>query len=242
MSDRTARIVNGRIARKAGDEREGDHYRRQMAIFHVSKNTPTKAEVLAEWLPKQTWGPERGAEIERIGSFHFDDPEGEVGMETHIVEADGIIYQVPMTYRDAPLTGAEESFVATLEHSVLGTRWIYDALGDDQFLCVLAGVSLTGQGHALGMASFDGRWYAVPEEIRLSGGGWGLESVAVDGLARVDVGAEVASGDARVRFANDRFEMEYFRRPTAGDLPSIGLTGTWAGRGKPVVLTEIRPT
>ena len=35
-----------------------------------------------------------------------------------------------MTYRGAPLAGAEEALIGTSEHGVLGTRWIYDAAHD----------------------------------------------------------------------------------------------------------------
>lgn len=205
-----------------------------MAIFHVSKSTPTKAEVLSSWLPKQTWGPGVESPIERVGSFHFDDPEGRVGMETHLVRADGVLFQVPLTYRDAPLADAEESFVATIEHSVLGTRWIYDGLGDARYLTVLAGVALTGQGQALGLAQFEGRWYTAPSEIRIQGGGWGTEPAAVDGF-------EIIADDAHeVRLQNDHLEMRFFRRPATAAKPAIGLSATWLNQPDPMVLAEMQ--
>ncbi len=34
---------------------------------------------------------------------------------------------------DAPLAGAEDALVGTMEHSVLGTRWTYDALADSVY-------------------------------------------------------------------------------------------------------------
>jgi len=33
---------------------------------------------------------------------------------------------VPLTYRGAPLDGAEDALVGTTEHGVLGRRWVYD--------------------------------------------------------------------------------------------------------------------
>ena len=65
-----------------------------------------------------------------IGSYRFDDPNGSVGMETHLVDAGGTLMQVPVTYRDEPLDGAADALVTEMQHSVLGTRWVYDGLRD----------------------------------------------------------------------------------------------------------------
>lgn len=56
-----------------------------MAILHRATLTPTKAELLASWSPTQSWGPPAGAELGIVGAFRFDDPDGKVGMETHLV-------------------------------------------------------------------------------------------------------------------------------------------------------------
>lgn len=42
-------------------------------------------------------------------------------------------YLVPMTYRGAPLQGADEALIGTTEHGVLGKRWVYDG-GHDPVL------------------------------------------------------------------------------------------------------------
>ena len=47
-----------------------------------------------------------------------------------VSDADGTVYVVPMTYRGAPLEGADEALLGTSEHGVLGRRWIYDAERD----------------------------------------------------------------------------------------------------------------
>ena len=39
-------------------------------------------------------------------------------------------YLVPMTYRGAPLDGAEHALIGTTEHGVLGQRWVYDGCHD----------------------------------------------------------------------------------------------------------------
>lgn len=205
-----------------------------MALFHKATLTPTKAELIAEWAPTQPWGPSVDAPIEMIGAFRFDDPEGHVGMETHLVKAGESLLQVPLTYRDAPLEGAADHLVGEMHHSVLGPRWVYDGLADPQFVVMLAAVAMTGQGEGIGMAVYDGRWYIVPSNVRIEGGGWTQERVPVDGfdLRSVDM--------SDVVLKNERFEMTVYRRPTSGSRPTIGLTATWDGHPDTVVLAKLR--
>lgn len=205
-----------------------------MAIFHRATITPTKAELIAEWAPTQPWGPSNGDPIEVIGSYRFDDPDGRVGMEVHLVDAGGTLMQVPLTYRDEPLDGADDAFITEMQHSVLGTRWVYDGLRDPRLVLMLAAVAMTGQGEALGMAMYDGRWYIAPSNVRIHGGGWGLERVPVDGF-------ELASENKTAAvFHNDRFQLTVFRHPVTSRRPAIGLTATWDGQEDPVVLAEMR--
>ena len=205
-----------------------------MGRFHRATITPTKAELIAEWAPTQPWGPSASADCAVIGSFRFDDPDGRVGMEDHLVATDGGLLQVPLTYRDEPLAGAEHALISEMHHSVLGTRWVYDGLRDPVFVMMLAGVTMTGQGEALGMAVYEGRWYIAPTNVRIEGGGWSQERVPVDGF-------EVQSDDAtKSVLTNDRFELTLFRRPAPGPRPAIALTATWEEQSEPVVLSELR--
>lgn len=205
-----------------------------MALFHRATIKPTKGELIAAWAPTQPWGPGADVPIEVIGSYRFDDPDGRVGMETHLVAAGDTLLQVPLTYRDEPLDGADTgAFIGEMQHSALGTRWVYDGLRDPSFVVMLAAVTMTGQGEALGMAVYDGRWYIVPSNVRIQGGGWTQERVPVDGFA-------LAGGDpARAVFRNDRFELIVHRCPTPGARPTMGLTATWDGLANPVVLAEV---
>ena len=205
-----------------------------MALFHAATITPTKAELIAEWAPSRPWGPSATDSVEVIGSYRFDDPDGRVGMETHLVAAGGALMQVPLTYRDEPLHGAEDALITEMQHSVLGTRWVYDGLRDPRLVIMLAAVTMTGQGEALGMAVYDGRWCIAPSNIRLQGGGWTQERVPVDAFVLDSDDASAAE------LHNDRFEMTVFRRPVPGPRPPIGLTATWDGLPDPVVLAEIR--
>lgn len=204
-----------------------------MAIFHRATITPTKPEVIAKWAPTQPWGPPVGTDVDVIGSFRFDDPNGRVGMETHLVTAGGQLLQVPLTYRDEPFDSAEHALITEMEHSVLGTRWVYDGLQDPLFVVMLAGVAMTGQGEALGMAVYNDRWYIAPSNVRIHGGGWTDERVPVDRF-------ELTSDEANASVLhNDRFELTMFRRPVTGPRPAIGLTASWGDNGE-VVLAEVR--
>ncbi|MGW6390949.1 maltokinase N-terminal cap-like domain-containing protein [Streptomyces sp. NPDC055103] len=107
-----------------------------MAVIHHTTMQPTKLELLASWLPTRDWytGREGGPSPARAGGFRLDDPAGEVGIEFMVVtdgtEEGAAAYLVPMTYRDAPLAGADHALIGTSEHGVLGTRWIYDGAHD----------------------------------------------------------------------------------------------------------------
>jgi hypothetical protein len=204
-----------------------------MARFHRATITPTKGELIAEWAPTQSWGPPADAPIEVVGSYRFDDPDARVGMETHLVTAGATLMQIPLTYRDEPLDGAADALITEMQHSVLGTRWVYDGLRDPQFVVMLAAVAMTGQGEALGMVVYDGRWYIAPSNVRIQGGGWTQQRVPVDGF-------ELGHADStRVVLRNDRLELTVFRRPVPGPRPAVGLTATWDAQPKPVVLAEV---
>jgi hypothetical protein len=205
-----------------------------MAVLHRATLTPTKPDLIAEWLPTRSWAPQATGPVAVVGAFRFDDPDGRVGMETHVVTAGGVLLQVPLTYRDAPLDGAEHALITTMEHSVLGTRWVYDGLRDPAFVVMLAAVTMTGQGEALGMVVRDDRWYIAPSNVRIQGGGWTLERVPIDGF-----GLESDEAAASV-LRNDRFDLTVYRQPAAGPRPPIGLTATWEGQDDPVVLAELR--
>jgi hypothetical protein len=205
-----------------------------MALFHRATITPTKSELIAAWAPSRAWWPLAADAVDVIGSYRFDDPDGRVGMETHLLTAGGVLLQVPLTYRDEPLAGLEDALITEMQHSVLGTRWVYDGLRDSRFVVMLAAVAMTGQGEAVGMAVYDGRWYIAPSNVRIQGGGWTQERVPVDGF-------ELESDDAAASVLhNDRFELTLFRRPVPAPCPAIGLTATWNGQGEAVVLAEVR--
>lgn len=207
-----------------------------MALYHDATVVPSKVDLIRTWLPNQSWCPEGlddPDEIEVIGAYRFDDPEGQVGIESHIARVGDAFIHVPLTYRAAPVEGNEAGLVATTEHSALGTRWVYDGLTDERYLVMAAAVSLTGQGEALGMVVYDGQWFIAPTPVRIRGGGWPVDRVSVHGFATADVDA------ATVQFANAGFDMTVHRLPQPGAQPPLGLTATWDGLGESILLTEI---
>jgi hypothetical protein len=189
-----------------------------MAILHGDADiTPTKPELLAAWLPAQPWFTGDAATLQHLGSFRFDDPDGEVGMETHLVRAgDGPTFQVPWTYRGAPIDGADAFLVGTMDHTVLGPRWVYDAIADPVYQSVLATTILTGGSQAELVREFaDGRTEITEPAVRVTGSGSGSSATPVDlEIVRVLDGT-----------------------PPDGDET---LTGTWAEASEPVVLAVAR--
>ena len=189
-----------------------------MAILHANADiTPTKPELLATWLPTQPWFVGDASALEHLGAYRFDDPDGEVGMETHLVRAgEGPLFQVPWTYRGAPLDGADSFLVGTMEHTVLGPRWVYHAIGDPVYQAVLAATILTGGSQAELMREFaDGRTEIAEPAVRVKGSGSASEVPPVD----LEV-VQVLDGPA----------------PEGDEV----LTGSWAGVDEPVVLAVAR--
>lgn len=189
-----------------------------MAILHGDAEiTPTKPELLATWLPTQPWFTGDASALQPVGAYRFDDPDGEVGMETHLVRVgDGPIFQVPWTYRGAPLEGAGSFLVGTMDHTLLGPRWIYDAIGDPVYQAVMATTIFTGGSQAELVREFDdGRTEIAEPTVRVKGSGTGSDVPAAD----LEV-VRVLDGSAQ-----------------QGDEV---LTGTWAGAAEPVVLVVAR--
>ncbi|WP_426004278.1 CG0192-related protein [Paenarthrobacter sp. NyZ202] len=141
-----------------------------MAILHKATLSPTKLELIAGYLPKQPWFIQDGTP-ELVGAYRFDDPAGEVGLETHVVAAGDRIYQIPLSYRGYELAGAEEWLVGTMEHSVLGKRWVYDACADPVYVKALATAILTGQEQAEQFVDNNGTLEPRPSTVSVKGSG-----------------------------------------------------------------------
>ncbi|WP_210582180.1 1,4-alpha-glucan branching protein [Streptomyces sp. GESEQ-4] len=129
-----------------------------MALIHRTTLKPTKLELLTTWLPTRPWyeGGPNAPELTKAGGFRLDDPEGEVGIEfMAAMDTSGphpVTYLVPLTYRGAPLDGADHALVGTMEHGVLGERWAYDGCHDPVLVAQL-------------LALFEGRVQAQAQSI-----------------------------------------------------------------------------
>jgi hypothetical protein len=115
-----------------------------MAVIHHTTLTPGKIDLLASWLPSQPWYAATGRPpaLARAGGFRLDDPAGAVGIEFMVVTdesgREAVSYNVPLTYRGAPLAGADHALIGQAEHGVLGTRWVYDGAADPVLVTQLA--------------------------------------------------------------------------------------------------------
>jgi hypothetical protein len=207
---------------------------RRMALLHRADLRPTKLELLAAWLPGRTWyRGHPGADIARVAAFRFDDPAGAVGIETMIVEAgDRVIYQVPLTYRDAPMAGGDGWLVGTTDHSVLGQRWVYDACADPVYAAALASAILAGSGQAEEFFEVDGRLESREPSMTVIGSGQGADAdVPAIGSVR-----RVMESDPTI-IVTDSVELAVVRCLTgSASLPGAALTGTWSGQPTPIPL------
>ncbi|WP_274917843.1 maltokinase N-terminal cap-like domain-containing protein [Streptomyces sp. WZ-12] len=157
-----------------------------MAVIHETTLKPTKLELLTAWLPDQPWyaGSAQAPELARAGGFRLDDPQGEVGIEFVVVtdRSGGLAraYLVPFTYRGAPLDGAEAGLVGTMEHGVLGRRWVYDGTHDPVLVAQLLAF-VQGRVEAQAQNSSDARDDSV---VRWLSEAAGIGAAAVVGAPR----------------------------------------------------------
>jgi hypothetical protein len=213
-----------------------------VALLHRAELHPTKIELLAGWLPGRRWYREQpAADVTRVASFRFDDPAGEVGIETILVTAgEGRVYQVPLTYRGAPLAGGDDWLIGTMEHSVLGRRWVYDACGDAIYATALTSAIVAGAGQAEEFFEVDGKLEAHGASMAVTGSGSGSgspdASIPVVGTLR-----RVVADDPTLIVA-DSIELAVVRRIGSGSgLAGATLTATWPGQPTPLPLAYASP-
>ncbi|MCF2573061.1 maltokinase N-terminal cap-like domain-containing protein [Brevibacterium sp. UCMA 11754] len=130
-----------------------------MADIYKAELNPGKLDVISAWLTKQAWAAEADVapdSLQKVTSYRLDDPEGKVGAEIHIVAAGDRVFQVPLTYRGAELAGADKHLIATIEHSILGKRWVYAGMGDPLFRQRL--------DHTIATAGTSAKQYRVDDE------------------------------------------------------------------------------
>lgn len=181
-----------------------------MAIIHRATLAPSKPELLATELD----GP-----VDVVGSYRFDDPAGEVGVEGFVVRRGGSLRHVVLTYRGAPLEDAGARLVGTMEHSVLGRRWVHDGTTDPVALGCLRRAVLGLEDQAVLEVWADGERVGTREPT--------LEL----GVDRAPEEHVVDADDGVLRIAAEP-------GPATGAGPA--LLASWPGGG-PVVLAELLP-
>jgi Maltokinase N-terminal cap domain len=204
-------------------------------IYNTATLTPSKIELLMAWVASQPWAA--GSDVstlEPVGAYRFDDPTGEVGIETHLVRTrDGALLQIPLTYRGAPLPGAESALVGTMEHSALGTRWVYDGCADPVYAAALATAILTGGEEA--ELEFAGSTERHRGRTRVIGSGTATTPIGpVTGVTSTPEGTST-----RIRAA----ATELVVHRVLPNVPIVDhgetLSGTWPGHDDPVVLAIV---
>jgi hypothetical protein len=192
-----------------------------MSLIHRTTLKPTKLELLTDWLPSRPWyrGGAGQPSLTKAGGFRLDDPAWEVGIE-FMVAADGsTAYQVPLTYRGSPLAEIGDALIGTLEHGVLGRRWVYDGTRDPVLVRQLVAL-IQGKAEPQAQSQSD-----TPDLTVLS---W----AAADGT--LDVGGFTASDDAEgttvsVSAAGElAVRIHRVLRPVTGDGAAPGaVSATW---------------
>jgi hypothetical protein len=219
-----------------------------MAILHRAELTPSKIELVRSWAPHQPFfAGDVAAELSVIASFRFDDPEGEVGIETLLVRVSGGgVLHIPLTYRGAPLAGAEPWLIGTMEHSVLGPRWVYDATGDPVYLAELGTAAATGGTEVEQFVTVEG--VLVPRESTAHARGSGSSTFEVDAHKLGTVSTSF-DGYATVVTTDDLYFAIARRISDEADEEFDGygyesgyrhtLSATWAGRPVPLLLAVV---
>jgi hypothetical protein len=211
-----------------------------VAILYRGEITPSKIELVSAWAPLQSWsGSLDLGTLSPAGAYRFDDPQGEVGIETLLVRgADGQVFQVPLTYRGAAMNGAETALITRMQHSVLGERWVYDGCGDPAYAQALATAILTGGNQAeLEVVTDEG---TERREATTKVAGNGVPGSPVPHVGAVtyrNVGATtiISSGDLEL-IVNRVIDVAAGAKIPQGQI----LVGTWPEQDAPTYLASAR--
>ncbi|NKR67094.1 hypothetical protein GS536_03000 [Rhodococcus hoagii] len=141
-----------------------------MALLYAAQLSPP-SRLIAAWLPSSPYYDGASPAIEPIGAYRFDDPDGEVGIEVHLVRTPTARSgRCRWTYRAAPLPAPP---AGEMEHSVLGRRYVYDATTDPVFVQQLLDAVHGGRHEADQFVHVDD---AEPRKIDNSAHAWGTAS------------------------------------------------------------------
>jgi predicted trehalose synthase len=195
----------------------------------------TVLELLDAWLPQQRWYAAKGGgapELTRLGGLLLSDDGGaQAGpavVDVLFVQAttqDGAsaVYQVPLTFRSAPVDELAPALVGVHEDAERGELYVYDGPHDPVYrrallrLLAQEGEAWSGEGAALGRARAvrpAGGWANDPDSpARVLGGEQSNTSIIVD-----------ADGEQPVI-------LKVFRVLAGGDNPDVVVQTALAGAG-----------
>ena len=205
-----------------------------MAIVYPNATlTPSKRELMEGWLPTCSWY-DGHADRKPVGSFRFDDPDGQVGLEGVLLGGEGVpTLFLPLTYRGAELGGAEEHLIGTTEHSELGTRWVYDGCGDPVFVGELVRAVLTGGTGADHEYDLGDGPQSSPTSAQVRGSGSAADVPPVDAVGSHDEGPLTIVNAGALEVVVARIVGTYVEAAET-------LAVTWKG-GTDVVIAGVRP-
>lgn len=208
-----------------------------MALLHKASLTPSKLDLLSAYLPTVP-GLSHVATpaFALLGAYRFDDPDGLVGIETHLVQTgSGTTLHIPLTYRNDPLVGAESSLVGTISHSVLGERWVYAASADPVYVSALLRTIATGGSQVEQyFEGADGREYREPT-ARVAGSG--IADITLP-VASATI-CEASGTDTHIVVGDVTVVVRHTVDESQPDASGV-LSGTWSDVEDPIVLAYVR--
>lgn len=139
-----------------------------MAIIHKATLSPSKLELIADYLPKQPWFIRRANRSWWAPTALTIPPVKSESKPTSSQPATAST-RFPSATAATSLAGANDWLIGTMDHSVLGKRWVYDACADPVYIKALATAILTGQKEAEQFV--DGESQPRPSTVSVQGTG-----------------------------------------------------------------------
>lgn len=207
-----------------------------MAIIHQATLSPSKLELLTAHVQSvPALAGHVSGELRQVGAYRFDDPAGQVGIETHLLTSDsGETLQVPVVYRNEALDGAEQSLLGTMQHSVLGERFVYDACIDPIYIGELVRTIVTGGSEVAEIVETpEGQ---VPRDPSVNVRGSGAAGNAVPVLEALQVSRD--GTETRVDAGVVSVTVRHLLVPEVEAVAS-SLSGTWQRGIAPVTLAVL---
>ncbi|TDO14920.1 hypothetical protein EV580_3058 [Mycobacterium sp. BK086] len=208
-----------------------------MAFVHRGATLrPTKPEIVSQWLAAADWfdaDPETGSTAPL--SYRFDDPAGKVGIEALIVPHAGRCIQLPLTYREAPLEGAEDWLLTTMDHSALGRRWVYDGVGDPVLVAAFVSAIVGGTASAALEFDADDERHTAATSVQARGTGSGPLPTPL-GVVSVERSESLST----VHTTAGALRIPHLLDPAAGASP-LSLVGEGDAVGSNLLLAEFVP-